>query len=890
MTALSRLVSLWRNLLHRDLAEQELSEELRAYLELLIDAKTKDGLPPAEARRAALIEMGGVEQVKERVREVKMGHYLETTLQDLRYGVRMLRRGRGITIVAVISLALGIGASTTIFSLVDTLFYRALPAREPDRLVRVYGSMNGRGYSFFSNPEYVHFRDHSTSFETLAAHYSYAPLNVVTNGDSEEVQGAVVSASYFPLVGVEPLLGRFFQPLEDAVPDRDPVAVISFDYWQQRCAGDSTVIGRQIRINGTDFQVIGVAPKAFHGIMTGASLNEIWIPLAMLHVGYRWCDGFSFDCRTLQLIGRLAPDRTLGDARAELDVLASQLAAANRPTNEGRGVTLVSAIGVEPREQQAASFQMGLLMAVAALLLVIACANVAGLLIMRATARRKEIAMRLSLGASRARVVRQLLAESLLLALPGGALGLAISLWAKDLLVSFYATDTEGYRRFYDLSLNTHVLAYAFAVTTVTGLLFGLAPALRATRQDLVRTLKDDGSSHSSGHQRFRGALVVGQVALSLAMLVGAGLIMRSAANVQNGVNFDPADVALLRLRPRLMSYDPTKAQAFTREALRRVEALPGVQSVSLAKGIGLAWQSSGSLPIRRPEQAQDRPENELHAEYHEIAPHFFQTLRIPLIQGRDFDDRDHEGSPPVVIVNQTLAEKIWPEGPPLGRVLMVNDRPFEVVGVFKDARLRNALEAPVPFLYVPYWQNAFAQQVDSRMVVRVAADPQLMLPLIRRELASIDPDVPITEAMPMTEQVKGVYLPVLLTRGVVVSAGLIALLLSMIGLYGVLASAVAQRTREIGIRMALGAQVEDVLKLVVGHGVRLTLIGIVVGLVVALTLTGLMASLLYGVSATDPATFVIMSLFLMAAALGACLVPARRAMTIEPMVALRHE
>ncbi|MCI0491133.1 MAG: ABC transporter permease [Blastocatellia bacterium] len=814
---------------------------------------------------------------------------MNNLFQDLRYAIRMLRKRPGFTLVAALTLALGIGANATIFSFVDTLFYRPLPVSEPDRLVKVYSNKNGSGYRFFAWPEYTWFRDHTTSFESLAAHYSTAPLNVVADGDLREEEGAVVSANYFSLLGIRPALGRFFLPEEDTVPDRDPVAVIGFDLWQHRFGGDPAILDKQIKVNGTDFQIVGVAPENFRGVIVGTP-NEVWIPSMMLRLGYRWCDGFKFDCTFLNVIGRLAPGRTLTEAQAELTALASQLATAYPATNEGRSVTLMPAIGIEPGGSGDLGFQMRLLMIAAGVLLLIACANVAGLLLVRGTARRKEIAVRLCVGASRAHLIRQLLTESLLLAMLGGALGLVISLWAKDLLLAFYTMSAGSHSVFYDLSLSPRVLAWSLALAAFTGLLSGLAPAIQATRHDLARALKDDGRAQSSRRNLLRDGLVVAQVALTLALLVSAGLLVRSSAHIRQGANFDPQNVAVMRLRPRLVGYSPEKAQIFTREVVRRFEALPGVQSVSLATATGLAWSYKATVSVGLPEQAAVRAEDGLEAQYHEIAPRFFETLKIPLIQGRDFDDGDSEGSPRVAIVNETLANRMWPDDSQLGRFLTVEKQQYQVVGIFKDAQLRNALEAPKPFLYVPYWQNNFEPQVDSRFVVRVTGDPLQMLPLLRREVMSVDHIVPVTEDKAMIEQVSAAYKPVLLTGSVLTCSGIIALFLCMIGLYSVLAFMVRQRTREIGIRMALGARATDVLRLVVGQGMKLTLTGMAIGLAASLTITRLIENLLYGVSATDPLTFSIVALSLTAVAIEACWLPARRATRVDPMVALRYE
>ena len=763
--------------------------------------------------------------------------------------------------------------------------------RQADRLVGIYGQRQGsRSRELrYSYPEYVYFRDHSKSFESLAAHYSTSPLSVVDQGDSKEARGAVVSANYFPMLGVRPSLGRFFLPEEDQVPDRNQVAVISFDYWQGRFGGDTQIIGRRVRINAIDFQIIGVTPPDFDGVLIG-SPNDIWIPTMMLRAGYRWCNGFTADCDFLSVMGRLAPGQTVTTAQAELSTLAAQLATAYPATNEDKRVLVFPAIGVSPDSREEFRYQMQLLMAVAGLLLLIACANVAGLWLVRGAARQKEIALRLCLGAGRARLVRQLLTESLLLALAGGVLGVILSFWGKDLLMALLVADSEGYRHAYDVSLNSRVLIYSCVLSLITGLLFGLVPALQSSRQDLTNALKRGDNRSGTSHQRLGGGLVVAQIAVSLILLAGAALLVRSAANVQKGMNFDSEHVALMRLRPRLVQYTPEKAQAFTRDVVRRLSALPGVESVSLAKGGGFAWLESNDVSVALPGQIPDRPENEFHVDYHEIAPRFFETLKIPLIEGRDFDDRDRPDSPRVVIINETLARRLWPNHSSLDQVTMVENHPYRVVGVFKDSRLRNALESPLPFLYVPYWQNNFEPQIDSRLVVRVLGDPKEMLPTLRREVVAVDEKVPISEDLPMAEQVRGHYKPVILASRVVTCAGLIALFLTAIGLYGVLAFAVTQRTREIGIRMALGAKRADILRMVVRNGIGLTVVGLGVGLVGVFGLTRFVASLLFGVAPTDVLTIVSASVVLMAAALIASYVPARRATKVNPVVSLRYE
>jgi putative ABC transport system permease protein len=642
---------------------------------------------------------------------------IETLFQDLRYGLRVLRKNPGFTAAAVLSLALGIGANLTIFSFVDTFFLKPIPAREPERLVNAEGSPNIPLHGYYAYPSYVQYRDHSKAFEALAAHYSTAPLNLVIDGDSRMANGAVVSANYFSMLGIQPRLGRFFLPEEDAVPDRNPVVVISYRMWQDRFNGDPAALGKELSLNGAACRIIGVAPPDFPGVLAGFP-NEFWLPTMMLRLGYRYCDALTNSgCWALQLLGRLAPGRTLAEAEAELNMLSQQFAAAF-PSEQGRVISLRPAFGVRDIERTEYAYQMRLLMTVTGLLLLIACANVAGLLLVRAAARRKEISIRLCIGAGRGRLIRQFLTESLLLAFAGGGLGLLISRWATDLLAVFY--NSSGWDVHYDLSLSPRALVYALAVTLFTGLFFGLLPALQATRQELARALKDEGGSQSPRRLRLRSALVIGQVALSLALLVAAGLLVRSESYIHQGANFDPQHVVTLRMRPRLLNYSPEKAQAFTREVVRRLEGAPGVQSVSLGS---LPWFSNSRLRVRLPEQTEQRAEDQLQVSYQEVAPRFCETLKIPLVEGREFNEGDRPGAMRVAVINETLARRLWPQGAALERTLILNDQPYQVVGVSKDTRLRNALEDQQPFLYLPYWQNNIRPQIDGRLLIRVAGD-----------------------------------------------------------------------------------------------------------------------------------------------------------------------
>jgi predicted permease len=817
-------------------------------------------------------------------------NWLSTLAADAAHALRQLRRNPGFAAAAVLSLGLGIAGNATVFSLVDAMWLRTLPVRHAESLVRISPMRPGGRLDSVSFPEYDSLRRRVTTLAALAAHYSTAPLQVSAAGESAEEQGAVVSGNYFSMLGVAPAHGRFFLAAEGAAPGRDPVAVISTGFWRRRFGGDATVLGREMLINGVHFRIVGVAPEEFRGVLPGAPANEIWIPLMMIETGYRWCSAFRDDCTPLQLIGRLAPGRTAAQAAAEVATLVAARDAERGREQLRRRAYVEPAVGVEPELRRIYSPQMRLLAAIAAVLLLLACANVAGLLIARSLARRREIAVRLSLGAGRARLIRQLVTESLVLALAGAALGVTLTGWTRRLLVAFYTTDAEGYHPYFDLHLDPPTLGFALALGVLTGVLFGLAPAAQAVRVNVVPALKSDASSGADPASRWRTLMVTAQMALSVVVLVATCLLVRSASRIEHGAQFEPRGVALMRLRSRLVPYPPARAQALTREVLRRIEAQPGVESVGFARGSGLVWGACCSARIAVPGRARAplRPEDEREVDYQLVGPGTFAVLRIPLLDGRDFDARDRLGSPAVAVVNQTLAARIEPHGSPLGRLFQADGRAWRVVGVVRDAQFHSALAPPPPFFYLDFWQSP--EEVDARLAVRTKGDPRAALPMVRRVIAAIDPQLPVTEQMTLLDQVEGRFTDSRLAAGVMLAAGGLALLLSAVGLYGVIAYSLRQRRREIGLRMALGARRSQVLRLVLREVSTVVVPGIALGLAAAAAVTRLLGAWLYGVSAGDPASFLIAPAALAAAALLATWLPARRASRLDPAVALRDE
>ena len=886
MSLMRNVASGLRRLFRKGRSEGELDEELRGFLQMAAEEKIRQGMSRKDALRAVRLERGNVEVAKEIVHAAGWESFVETLWQDLRYGARMLRKNPGLTSVAVLTTALGIAANVTVFSVVDALFLRSVPAKNPERLVRIQAPENDGG-GYFSVPEFSYLREHSKTVEDLTTHYSTAPLYISANGETGEVQGAVVSSSYFPLLGLRPYLGRFFTPGEDSVADRDAVSVLGYGFWQRIYNGDSNVLGKTLLINGHTFTIVGVMPPDFHGVEIGGMPNEIWIPAMMVRVGYRHCDGFQPSCTILSIMGRLKPGTSMPKAQAEIAALLQQLRASDSTFDQRIGASVTPATGMsENREYNL--MLVRLLAAIAVILLLIVCANLGGLLVARGTARRGEIAMRLALGAGRGRIVHQLLTESLLLALAGGAGGFLLSTWTSRLLVNFYSVDDEGYKHLFDVRPDATVLLFSLAVAAAAGLLFGLLPALQASRTDLNDALKGGGGTVGASRKSSRTALATVQVAFSLALLVGAGLLARSAAFIQSGSNMDLRHVLGLRLPVSLIHYPPDKARTFKQEVVRRLRGLPGVQSVSLAKGQGLIWNPWPSARATLPGKTYTKPEEEPRIAVKPIAPDYFATLRIPFVSGRDFNNSDEPGSPPVTIVNETFARQIAANRLPLGQTVLIDAKPYQIVGLVKDAQMRSSIEGPLAVAYVPFWQDETL--LEARMCIRVAGDPAAALSMVRRAIASIDPEVPVTETMPLMDQVRGAYTDARVASAVLSCAAFLALILSVMGLYGVVSYEVGRRTKEIGVRTALGARPHDVLRLFLRQGFGVVLTGALFGGGLALATTRLLGAWLFGVGSADPLSFGVATAVLLAATVTATYLPARRALLVDPMVALRYQ
>jgi len=810
--------------------------------------------------------------------------------QDLRFGVRMLFKHKAVTAVAVLSLSLGIGANTAIFSLVDRLLVRPLPVDQPERLLTFNKGAATDLFDRFTYPDYADYRDQNEVFDGLVC-YAETALNLSERGQTERVHGLQVSGNYFSTLRVAPALGRGFLLEEERSPDAHPVTVLSYGLWRRRFGADPAVVGSRVTLNGQGYTVVGVAPAEFTGTIRGAA-PDLYTPIKPENSRNKYW---------LLLMGRLKPGVSREQAQAAMNVLGPQIARLY-PRPDGsprveRPFLLEDGSQGHTHLLLKLSFPLKLLMGIVALVLLIACANVANLLLVRARARRKEIAIRMAVGAGRGRLVRQLLTESLLLAALGGGVGLWLAGPVGKLLASFTPPIGRGYSTPLSLEggLDARVLVFTFCLSLLSGVVFGLAPALGASRTGLVAALKD-GSGDGAGLRRFnpRELLVVAQVALSFLVLIGAGLCVRSLQRLQAiDAGFDPANTLALSLDLSLSGYDEARGQLFYQQLVERVTGLPGVESASLAHtaplGDDLLTRSTAI------EGYEPQPGEKMSFFYNVVGPRYFETLRTPLVKGRDFTPQDRAGAPQVVIINETLARRYFPDGDALGKRLIfgayrgspVPLQHLEIVGVVKDSKYSELTEQARRMMFLPLAQS---YRPEMRLHVRTAQDPTTMVAAIRREAQKLDANLPFYNIRTLEEQKDRSLYTARLAATLLSVFGALALLLASIGLYGVMAYVVGQRRREIGVRLALGAQQRDVFRLVIKEGMSLVALGVALGLAGAIVGTRLLTTFLYGVQPTDAATFIVIALLLAAVALLANYLPARRAARTDPIQALRAE
>jgi len=910
-----------RALFRKAEVERELDEELRFHLEKETEQNLARGMSPEEARRAALVSFGGVERVKEESRDVRGFRFFEELWQDLRFGARMLLKKPGFTAVVVITLALGIGANTAIFSLVNEVLLKMLPVRHPEQLVLldwrtkgqfIFGSMSGsitrepetglRVGSSFSYPAFEQFRSQT---QTLSDVFAFAPqgqLNVSVDGQAEIASGQLVSGGFYTGLGVQPVAGRVVAPDDDR-DAAEPVAVISYHYWQSRFGLDPGVVGKSISVNGVPFNIIGVTPAQFYGGLEVGSSPDLSVPMAARARLNPGAPGRS-DAKEawnwwVQVMGRLKPGVSAEAVRAELEGGFQRsalegwqaLPPARRPPDYGPRE--LPELRVTSGSQGLALLREGyerplrIMLIVVGLVLLIACANIANLLLTRAAARRQEMAVRLALGASRFRLIRQLLTESVLLALLGAALGWLLAWWSRDLLLLWHPSGSGQLQA--HLGMDWRVFCFTTAVALLTGILFGLAPALSATRVELTPALKENTRGARGALSRFGKSLVVAQVAVSLLLLVGAGLFIRTLYNLQRvELGFNPENLLLFRVDPRLKGYKGEEVGRLYEQMIERFEAVPGVRSATLSEYALLT--SSGRIGPAYVEGLAplSRAENNVYQQW--ARWNYFEVMQVPLLAGRGLTPQDDGRAPKVAVINQTMARKYFGGENAVGRRFGFGpdkSGEVEVVGVVRDAKYEGPRDEPPSVAYIPYPQESLGR---ATFALRTAGDPTQLVKAVREAVREVDKDLPVFAVKTQVELAEEALGQERLFAWLTGVFGLLALLLASIGLYGVMSYAVAERTHEIGLRMALGASQGHILRKVIGQGTLLTVIGIVIGTASALALTRFITSYLFGVTAVDPTTFVAIGVLLAVIALAACYLPARRASKVDPMIALRYE
>jgi predicted permease len=879
--------------------ERELDDEIRTHLAMEVDENLEDGMDPEQARHAAHRAFGNVELVKEDSRGAWLGRWAADLRHDIRFGVRMLLKNRAFSAIAVLSLALGFGLNTTIFTVVNAILLNPLPVRDAVRLVQLdtvdaktkvtQANAAKLGLSF---PNFQDYRRQNEVFTDLAAWFA---LPVTWSGGAEprQVRAYLASANYFDVLGLSPAAGRFFLPDEDSQPNSNTVVVISYALWASKFGSDPAAVGRTMILNATPYTVIGVAPRGFKGTVSLASSEQVWIPTSMygqVLAGF-FSENFN-DRRFLSMttFGRLKPGLGLGQAEASLKTIASRLESEYPKDNAGRSVALSSlaeaAVGVNDHEQFALAGAV--MLGAVGLVLLIACANLANLLLAQAARREKEMTVRAALGAGRGRLLRQLLTESTLLSLLGAAVGLVLAYWGRNVLWSYRPSFIEQHD--IDLSLDSHVLLFTLGIALLTGALFGAVPAIKASAPNLADTLKAGGRGNSVGWRSnpVRSLLVVFETALALVALVGAGLFIRSQQNAQHiDPGFESEKLFMMAFDLGALHYNEGRAQQFYRSAVERAMASPGVEAATAASNFPIGGGFARTVfPEGQDEASGYRG---TLTTTNAISPGFFHTLHIPVAQGRIFTDSDRRDTVLVAIANEAMAKHFWPNEDAVGKRFHFFGDPNlrQIVGVVKDTVVNQIGEAPQPVAYLPLTQE-YSPFVTLQ--VRTTGNPEVALATVRGAVQSLDSNLAITNVQTIREIMnQGLWAPRMGAALLTLFGGL-ALILAGVGVYGVLSYSVNQQRHEIGIRRALGAQGTDVLRLVVGQGLRLAVAGLVLGLLMAVLFARLLASLLFGVSATDPWTFLGVAGVLLLVALFACYVPARRATTVDPLVALRYE
>lgn len=884
---------LWRELaflvkrLDRRRAERELDEEIRTHIEIEIEQNLEDGMPPEEARRAALVAFGNVTLAKEDSRAMWGFIRLETLFSDLQFAARLLLKRPVFASIAIITLALGIGATSAIFSVVNAVILRPLPYPNSERVVTISGGLAVKGLEDIgaSPPEFINYREQARSFEQVAA-YATISTTLTGAGEPERITATLASAALFPLLGVEPSVGRPFLAHEDQ-DGNDNVAVISHRQWARRFNSDPDVAGKSLTLNGKSYTIVGVMPQ---GLEFPDQTSDVWLPMALSsdqssekERGSHW----------MQVVGLLKPGVTIEQARAEMSTIAAEMQRQHPEVYPEDSGWRVKVILMHERVVGDVKPALILMLCAVGFVLLIACANVANLQLARTAARQKELAVRAALGASRGRLIRQMLTESMLLSLLGGALGLLVANTGKDALIAFAPPDMP---RLTEVSLDGSVIAFSLIVSILSGVMFGIAPALQSSKTDLAGSLKESGtrSTESPGRHRLRGGLVVSEVALALILLIGAGLMIKSLIRLQKiDPGFNPDNVVTMRLSlPQARYPEAGKQRAFYGQLLESIKTLPGVQSASAVNFLPLS--ATGN---QRNFSIKGQGAMQTNVEFRMIDPGYFRTMQIPLLAGRELNERDTAGEPYVAVVNETFARLFFEDEKALGNEIKLHglNSPFpwlSVVGVVSDVKHGGLDVETRPEMYVSYLQPPLPNfGVQSMfLVARTTNDPSSIVDGIRKEVLSLDHELPVFSVATMEQLLARSIAPRRFNMFLFELFAGVAVALAMIGIYGVLTYSVSQRTHEIGIRMAVGAQAKDILGLILHQAFKLVAIGIVLGGAGAYILTRFMKGLLFDVSATDPLTFVGISLLLAVVATLASFLPARRAMKVDPLTALRYE
>jgi putative ABC transport system permease protein len=899
--------------------DQEIAEELESHLGMHIQDNLRAGMPPVEARRQALIKLGGIEQTKEIYRDRRGIPVLETLFKDVRYALRILAKNPGFAAAAVATLALGVSVNTIMFTAIDAVALRPLAVRDANRVVRVVRWVReGYGGTLFSYPEYAYYQDRNAVFTGLVAKaccydgvlggvQSDVGIHGAATEIPEKVSIALASGNLFTVLGVDAVLGRTFRPDEDRIPGSHPVAVLSYAFWQRRFASDPGLVGKILAVNGAYFTVVGIAPPDFVGTADPPVVTDLWVPMNMHAVAAPGSD-WDANAYEMRMAGRLKPGVSAKQAEAQMTILARQLARSS-PDKSTTASTIrlgLNSATFMSFSDTGAQFKtaVALLMAAVGMILLIACANLVNLFLARATARQREIAVRLALGASRPRLIRQLLTEGVLIALLGGAAGLVLSIWTCNILwaaIRGMVQRMSGMDFILRFDPDVRVLSYALAASLVAAVAFALAPAIQATRPSLSTALKGEGTAFGQGlrHSSFRNILIGGQVAVSLVLLVGAGLLVRGLARGERvNTGFETKKVLLVEFSMESLHYDKARIASTYDLVLQRLHDLPGVEVAGFATHIPLLSLYSTSITVDDTKRATKEPS--VSGFYNGVSPGYFQALDVRLVRGRSFTA--HDGASPFVIVSEATARRLWPGEDPIGKRLKTSRSlvSLEVIGVAKDARNVRLSEPDPAFVYLPITPDEMSDS-NLKLFVRTAGEPESVLPALRSAFAGIDQRLFLTSSIHPLEL--GVWFQKLPSRiGAIVASilGSLGLALSAVGIYGIVTYTVSQRTREIGIRMALGADRHQVLRLMLVQGARIVAIGMALGLAGSFAVSRILAAavsgdlespdLLFGVDPLDPLTFVGVSLFLTAIALCACYIPARRAMNIDPISTLRHE